>query len=378
MKTPPRILIVDDNPANVDILETRLGVHGYDVLTAPDGEEAVKVAREAVPDLILLDIMMPKMNGIEVCRNLKSDPSLPFMPIILITAKSDSTDVVAGLEAGAEEYLTKPVDQQALVARVKSMLRVKELHDTTREQARQLAESSRKLQELNETLEDRVSQQVRQIERLNRLRRFLSPSVAEMILSAGEDQLDSHRRRIAVVCCDLRRFTDFAETAEPEETITVLREYHETIGNIVTEYDGTIDHFAGDGIMLFLNDPVPCEQPARRAAELSLSMRRDVSDLVAVWTSRGYELGFGVGISAGYASIGFVGFEGRYDYAATGKVLNQAARLCGKAADGQILVSQSLLAEVGEGIEAEFIGDVDYKGFHRPIPTYDVLALASA
>ena len=374
LRTPPQILIVDDNPTNVDILQSRLAVHGYDILTANDGEQALDVAREMQPDLILLDVMMPKMDGVEVCRRLKDDASLPFIPIILITAKSESEDVVAGLEAGAEEYLTKPVDQQALVARVKSMLRTKSLHDTTQEQAAQLSEWSRKLEEMNRTLEERVHQQVEHIERLNRLRRFLSPAVAEMIVSSGEDRLDSHRREIAAVCCDLRRFTAFSETAEPEETISVLRQYHKTIGAIVTEYDGTIDHFAGDGIMVFLNDPIPCENPARRAVDLAVCIRRQAVDLIDNWKSRGHNLGLGIGVSMSFATIGLVGYEGRYDYAATGPALNLAARLCDKADDGQILVSQRILAELEDDVQTEFIGNLDLKGIHKPVATYNVLS----
>jgi DNA-binding response OmpR family regulator len=374
VRKPPQILIVDDNPTNLDILQARLAVHGYVILTARDGEQAVNVAKERQPDLILLDVMMPKMDGIEVCQHLKGDPTLPFVPIIMITAKADSKDVVAGLEAGADEYLTKPVDQQALVARVKSMLKIKGLHDMSQEQAAQLSEWSRKLEELNRTLEDRVDQQVHQIERLNRLRRFLSPAVAEKIISAGEDRLESHRREIAAVCCDLRRFTAFCESTEPEEAIRVLREYHHTIGTIVTEYDGTVDHFAGDGIMVFLNDPIPCEQPARRAVELAVSMRQRVGDLVIGWKNRGHDLGFGVGVSVGFATIGLVGFEGRYDYAATGQVLNLASRLCDKADNGQVLVSGPIFAKVKKEVETDFIGDMSFKGFQRPVSTYNVLA----
>jgi DNA-binding response OmpR family regulator len=377
VRTPAQILIVDDNLTNVDILQARLAAHGYDILTASDGEQAVSIARERQPDLMLLDVMMPKMDGIAVCRHLKGDPSLPFMPIILITAKSDSKDVVAGLEAGAEEYLTKPVDQQALVARVKSMLKIKDLHDTTQEQAAQLSEWNRKLEELNRTLEDRVDRQIQQIERLNRLRRFLSPSVAEMVISEHKlfDPEEAHREEIAIVCCDLRGFTAFAETAQPEETLKVLRQYQKVIGRLVTEYDGTIDHFAGDGIVVFLNDPVKCEQPARRAVELAVSMREGVGELIVGWKSRGHDLGFGVGLSFGYASIGMVGFEGRYEYAATGPNVCLAARLCDKAEDGQVLVSQQVHAELEENVQAECIGRVEYKGFHKRMPTYNVLAL---
>ncbi len=160
MRTPPQILIVDDNAANLDILETRLAAHGYDIITASDGAEGLALAMERKPDLILLDIMMPKMDGIEVCRRLKSEPSLPFIPIILVTAKAEAEDVVAGLEAGGDEYLTKPVDQKSLVARVKSMLRIKELHDTTQEQAERIEADAARLAEWNESLQTRVAQQV--------------------------------------------------------------------------------------------------------------------------------------------------------------------------------------------------------------------------
>src|SRR5215813_8650689 len=210
MHNPARILIVDDNETNRDILATRLATHGYELKQAADGEEALIAAREQQPDLILLDVMMPKLDGVEVCRRLKGDASLPFTPIILVTAKADSKDVVAGLEAGADEYLTKPIDQMALLARVKSVLRIKDLHDKVRAQATELAV-------WNKSLEARVQQQVAQIERMDRLKRFLSPQIAQLIMSSGDDQvLESHRRQVTVVFCDLRGFTPFAETAEPE------------------------------------------------------------------------------------------------------------------------------------------------------------------
>ncbi len=208
MRTPPCILVVDDEPINLDILRTRLAVHGYEILTATNGEEALAVATAQKPDLILLDIMMPKIDGIDVCRRLKADASLPFMPIILVTAKADSKDVVVGLEAGADEYLTKPVDQAALVARVKSMLRVKALHDTVQEQAAHLEAQSQQLADWNQTLEQRVQEQLAELERIGRLKRFFSPQLAELIVSSGgENLLESHRREITVVFCDLRGFT---------------------------------------------------------------------------------------------------------------------------------------------------------------------------
>ena len=232
MRTPARILIADDNLDNLDIFRTRLAVHNYEVLTAVDGEEALSVAREKRPDLVLLDIMMPKMDGIDVCRQLKADPSLPFTPIIMITAKTGAQDVVTALDAGADEYLTKPVDHGALVARVKSMLRIKALTDTVQAQ-------STKLSEWNATLEKRVSDQLSQLESLSRLKRFFSPQLAEAILTGGaEDPLATHRREVVVVFLDLRGFTAFAETSEPEEVMGVLREYHAEMGKLILSARG--------------------------------------------------------------------------------------------------------------------------------------------
>ena len=192
MHKPARILVVDDNEVNRDILVTRLEIHGYELLQAGDGEEALAVAKQHLPDLILLDVMMPKIDGIEVTRRIKSDTSLPFMPIILVTAKADSKDVVEGLEAGADEYLTKPIDQMSLVARVKSVLRIKELHDTVTTQSADLAT-------WNKTLEQRVADQIAEIERVGRLKRFLAPPVAQLILSSGDEKvLESHRRDVSV------------------------------------------------------------------------------------------------------------------------------------------------------------------------------------
>src|SRR5215469_2610061 len=244
MHDPPRILIVDDNEANRDILDARLKVHGYDLLQAVDGEDALVAARQHLPDLILLDVMMPKLDGFEVCRRLKGDASLPFMPIILVTAKTASTDVVAGLDAGADEYLTKPIDQAALVARVRSVLRIKALHDQVQAQAADLAT-------WNRTLEQRVTDQVAEIERVGRLKRFLAPQIAELIVSSGNERLlESHRREITVAYCDLRGFTAFSERTEPEEVMTVLREYHKALGALIEKFAGTLEHFAGDSILV--------------------------------------------------------------------------------------------------------------------------------
>jgi adenylate cyclase len=362
MRTPPRILVVDDNPSNVDILRARLATHGYEILTAADGEEALVAVREHQPDLILLDVMMPKMDGIEVCRRIRADASLPFIPIVLVTAKSDPKDVVAALEAGGDEYLTKPVDQSALVARVKSMLRIKALQDT--------------VQEWNRTLEQRVAEQLAQLERLGRLKRFFSPQLAELILAGGaEDPLKSHRREVTVVFLDLRGFTAFAETSEPEEIMGVLREYHAEMGQVILAHEGTLERFAGDGMMVFFNDPVPVSDPAERAVKMVVAMRERLTALTAKWSKRGFELGFGAGIGQGFATIGAVGFEGRWDYGAIGTVTNVAARLCGEAKPGQILIAQRVLASVEDLVEVEPVGELQLKGLLKPMAAFNIIRL---
>lgn len=376
MRTPPQILIVDDNSANLDIFETRLATHGYDIITASDGAEGLAVAIERKPDLILLDIMMPKMDGIEVCRRLKDDPALPFIPVILVTAKTEARDVVAGLEAGGDEYLTKPVDQKALVARVKSMLRIKELHDTTQEQAERIEADAARLAEWNESLRMEVAQQVAELDRVGQLKRFFSPQIVDVIASSGSDDLmASHRREITVVFCDLRGFTPFAETAEHEDVMRVLREYHEAVGPLIFRFEATLEHFAGDGLMAIFNDPVPCPDPTARAIRMALAMRVAVDGLVERWRGRGHDLGLGVGIAVGYATLGQIGFEGRFHYGAIGTVLNLASRLCDAAEAGQILLTQRVYTDVEDLAEVEPIGDLELKGFARPVPTMNLLAL---
>src|SRR5215813_1401539 len=224
MNEPARILVIDDSDANRDIIVTRLRAQGYQMAEAADGEQGLAAVDACTPDLILLDVAMPKLNGLEVCRRLKSDGSRPFTPIILLTARTDTRDVVAGLDAGADEYLTKPVDHAALVARVRSVLRIKELHDRVQAQADDLAR-------WNRSLEQRVAEQVAVIERVSRLKRFLPPQLAHLIVSSRDESiLESHRREITVLFCDLRGFTAFAEAAEPEEVLAVLREYHAALG----------------------------------------------------------------------------------------------------------------------------------------------------
>lgn len=361
MRDRPRILVAEDHEDSLIFLRDRLA-RAYEVLTAADGLQALATAREAHPDLILLDVMMPGLDGFEVCRRLKADSSLPFMPIIMVTARTASEDVVAGLEAGADEYLSKPVNPDALIARVRSMLRIKDLHD--------------RLEDLNQTLEVRVDQQVDELERLGRLRGYVSSQVAELIVSSGGKLLEPHRGEIVVVFCDLRGYTGFADTAEAEIVIEVLQDYHRALGPVILEYEGTLERFTGDGLMIFFNDPVTFLNPAERAVRMAVAMRESAGQLSLKWQEQlDYTLGFGIGIDQGYATMGRIGFEGRFDYAALGRVTNRSARLCSDARDGQILVSQRVHASVRELVDIESLGLFELKGFHDPVRVYNVLSL---
>jgi class 3 adenylate cyclase/CheY-like chemotaxis protein len=361
------ILVVDDTVANVRLLEAVLLPRGYRVAAAGSGAEALEKLAAEPPDLVLLDIVMPGMDGYAVCRAIRENPATSFLPIVMITASGEQ-EKIRSIEAGADDFVVKPFNQAELVARVRSLVRIKHYHDTIEHQAAELAQ-------WNRTLEQRVREQVDQIERLGRLRRFLSPSVAEIVASGGEDVLRSHRRQVAALFCDLRGSTAFSENAEPEEALEVFGAYHEALGELVFRFDATIDHRAGDGMMVIFNDPLPCEDPARRAVELALAMRGRVDQLRAGWHRRGHELGFAVGVSVGYATLGMVGFEGRYDYIANGSVVVLAQRLCNEAAAGQILVSQRVVGALEELLEAEPVGELTLKGLPRPVAAFNVLGL---
>ncbi len=362
------ILVVDDQQQNIRLLEAVLAPRGYAVLAATSGEEALRRAAEDAPDLILLDIVMPGMNGYEVCRRIRADAKTKFLPVVMVTA-SPEQDKVAAIEAGADDFIPKPFEQHELVARVRSLLRIKRYHDTVERQAAELAE-------WNRTLEERVRQQVDEIIGLRRLRRFLSPQVADLVLSqGGEGSLEPHRREISVVNCDLRDFTPFSETGEPEDVMRVMREYHAALGELVFRYEGTVRDMSGDGMMVFFNDPIPCPDPTARAVRMALAMRERVTELAGGWHKLGHELGFGVGITHGYATLGRIGFEGRFEYGAVGTVVNLAARLCGEARNGQILLSQRAHAAVEDLVEAEEMGELALKGLARPTRTFNVLRL---
>lgn len=366
----PRILVVDDTPQNIRLLDAVLSPRGYTVVPAASGQEALETVAQEPPDLVLLDIQMPGMDGYEVCQRLRGAPATRALPIVMITASGDQEKLKA-LEAGADEFIAKPLNQAELLARVKSLLRIKQYHDTIQAQAAELAS-------WNRSLEERVQEQVGQIERMARLRSFLSPQVAEAIVNSGDERvLATHRRQIAVLFCDLRGFTAFAETAEPEEVMAVLREYHAAAGPLIGRHQGTVGHFAGDGLMVFFNDPFPCEDPTWEAVQLGLALHAHMAELCTGWRRQGWELGFGVGIAYGYATLGVLGFEGRSDYGVIGTVVNLASRLCDEAQSGEILLSQRAYTLVEQRVEAKPLPELSLKGFLRPVAAYAVSRLRS-
>jgi class 3 adenylate cyclase len=340
----PKILAVDDTAANLKLLDAMLTPRGYDVVTAGSVDEALEKVRTDPPDLVLSDIVMPGKTGYDLCRALRADPATQYLPIVMVTA-SGNAERVQALEAGADDFMAKPIDQVELMARVRSLVRVKEYHDTVERQRGELM-------------------------------RFLSPQISQLVTSPeGQALLNGHRREITVVFCDLRGFTTFSETAEPEEALAVVRAYHGALGPLIVEHGGTLEHFEGDGVMVFFNDPLPVEAPVLQAVTMTLQMREKMDGLIAQWRKRGYELGFGCGIATGYATLGRIGFEGRYDYGAIGPVTNLGARLGAEAKAGQILISQRAFAQVEELVEVEEMGELTVKGYGRPQAAYNVVRL---
>jgi adenylate cyclase len=363
------VLVVDDDTISRALLVRGLEVDGHHVAVADNGRQALELLHAGDYDVVLLDVLMPGLDGYETLARIVADEGLRHIPVIMISALEEVESVARCLELGAQDYLPKPFNPVLLRARINGCLMRKRLDDTVRAQAEELAE-------WNRTLNARVEEQVAEIERMTRLRSFLSPQVADAIVAAGDDSvLESHRREITAVFCDLRGFTRFSDVADPEDVMRVLHEYQAEIGKIIFAYGATVEHFEGDGMMLYLNDPIPVPDATLRAVRMAVAMRDRAAELAAAWRRDGYELGLGVGVAVGHATLGRIGFEGRFGYGAVGTVVNMAARLGNAAAGGQVLITQRVLAAVEDLVETEPIGELELKGFRGPQRVYSLIAV---
>lgn len=356
------LLVVDDEPGNIRLLGEILSAEGYKIIVARNGTEALAQVEKSHPHLVLLDVVMPDLSGYEVCSHLREQAQTRLLPIILVTGTRPEEERIKGLDAGADEFVTKPVNREELLARVRSLLRTAALH--------------REIEEWNQKLESRVAEQVAQLERLNQLRNFLPDEVADLIVDGDDDDLLSPRRRHVVVCAiDMRGFTAFSEAAEPEEIIKILQEYYAAVGNVVASYSGTVERFAGDGMIVFFNAPLEIESPEEKALRSSIEIQNVFSGLREKWLKQGHDLGLGIGISSGYATIGAIGVSNHWQYSAIGTVTNLSARLCSDAGHGEILASSKVLVEIEDQVEAESVGEKTMKGLRRPVPVYRVMGL---
>jgi adenylate cyclase len=356
-----RILVVDDQRANAEMMAGILQARGYQVITAMSGEAALEQVRAANPDLVVSDILMPGMDGYELCRRLCAQAATALLPVILVTSLEAEDERVRGLEAGADDFLSKPVNWEELFARVRSLLRIKRLQDEIRT--------------WNARLEERVREQVSQLEQLGRLKRFFSRQVAEAIVAGGEDILAPHRCEITAVFLDLRGFTAFTDRADPEEVLELLRAYHATLGRTVDEFGGTLEHFAGDGVMIFFNDPFPVDRPAERAVRMAIALHKAFTPVAEAWEKLGHDVGLGIGVAQGEATLGVIGFEQRWEYAAIGNVPNLAARLCGEARAGEILLDAQVEQNVAALAYTEPVGPLHLRGFFQPVAAFRLRAL---
>jgi class 3 adenylate cyclase len=364
------VLVVDDDEANRNVLGRRLAKLGYGIIEARDGVEALEQLAQADAgiDLVLLDVMMPRLDGFEVLERHRADPAIRHIPVIMISALDDIASIVRCIEAGADDYLPKPFDPVLLKARVAASIEKKRLRDAERNLLAEVAA-------WNAELEQRVAEQVREVERFSVMRRFVPPQLVEVMEAGGAAMLQSHRAEITVLFCDLRGFTAFAERSEPEDVMAVLREMHDSVGPVIFEQGGTLSQFTGDGMMVFFNDPIPCEHPERRAVTLGLAMRDHTERLADEWKRRGHDLRLGVGIATGHATCGQIGFDGRFEYTAIGTVVNLAARLCGQAQGGEVLATERVVAALGDAAITETAGEVELKGMTHPVAIHRVTAL---
>jgi adenylate cyclase len=372
MKEPFRILVVDDQPMSRKLLTDLLTAHDYAVTEASGGREALAQIRDKPPDLVLLDVLMPDMDGYEVCNAIRDDPTGRVLPVVMVTALDAMEERVRGLEAGADDFLSKPINRPELIARVKSLLRIKSLHDVVQSQADELAT-------MNTGLARRVQEQLEQLGRLQQLKRFFPPHLAEQIVSGDlDDPMQTRRREVTVVMLGLRGFNAFADTSEPEEVMRLLRSFHSEMGRMIEAHGGTLEQFTGSSMIVIFNDPVMVEDPARHAVLMALEMQQRFASLLSEWSKRGYDFALGVGISHGFATIGAIGDEERASYGVIGRVTNVARRLCEEAQAGEILVSTSVKALTEDVADVAEVSQIDMTGFARAVSAYRVTGTRAA
>jgi DNA-binding response OmpR family regulator len=360
-----RVLVVDDSPANIRLLEAVLGTHGYTVLTAENGPQALAAVADDAPDLVLLDVQMPGMNGHEVCRRIRESPDSAMLPVIVITAAGNE-EKMAALDAGADDFVTRPFDQAELLARVRSLLRIKHYQDTINTQSAELTAWNREL-------EDQVREQVSEVERLQRLRRFLSGPVADALTTPeGESLLEPHRREVSVLHFQLRGLAGFAVEAEPETVLRALQEFHRLVGEAVTEYGATLAFFAGDRVEMFVGDPITVEDPIRSGVQVAVWLRDAIASMVRSFPESN-ELGLACGLSFGYATLGALGYEGRLDYSAIGPVVELARSCCNAAEPGEVRCGPRVATAAEQFVDLQPAGELRLAEHLPPSETFIIV-----
>jgi DNA-binding response OmpR family regulator len=365
---PIDVVIVDDTPENIKLIEALLDSRGFSSRSVRNGASALEEIDRSMPDLVIMDVMMPGMSGYDICRALRKNPATALLPVIMLTALNPAAEKIKGLESGADDFISKPINQPELFARIESLLRISALQ-------RELADKNAQLQKLNSDLEIRVAKQTQEISDLNRLKRFLPTQVASDIVSKGEqDFIRQHRREITIVFIELRKFGNLVMEREPEEVIVILNELYHVLSQLIAQFDGTVQRFSSDEIVLFFNDPIPVDNPPLQAVSLAHQFRIAFKNLKARWTQKGYEMSltYGVGISTGFATLGMMGFEGREDYTAIGVVTEIAPRLCREARPGEILLDARTQSRLNSDTRVKPRGAIVLKDIDRSVETFGI------
>lgn len=372
MTSSATVLIADDIAANRNFLSDLLSAQGYRVFCADGGREALRLICEHHPDLVLLDVIMPDLDGHEVCRQARAQFDRGLLPIIMVTALDDTQDKIRGLEAGADDFLSKPINQAELLARVRSLLRIKSLYDTVNTQAKELAQ-------LNAQLEVRVAQQVAQMQRLEQLKRFFPAHLAQRIVEGDvDDPLQTRRREVTVVFITLQKFASFTDTSEPEEVMALLRELRTKMGALIDRHQGTLEQFAGEHMMVVFNDPLLIDDPAGRAVALAIDLRDMAQPRFHALRQLGHDLSLGIGIAHGHATIGNVGHDHHLTYGVVGRVTNLASHLSRIAEEGEILISAPARQQSARDLTTSEAHHIELEGFLRPVVVYRVEGLQPA